>query len=80
MKRSAPAPDTGSKTHDGIAMDAGQPLGCPDGTTFSQSADDLNLLVTGEDIHRANPWFGDWPAQTFKKVLESAIFFEAVIA
>lgn len=76
----ATVPDPGSKAHDGIAVDAGKPLGRPDGASFGKSANDLNLLVKRENVHRANPWVRDWPARTFKKAVESAIFNETVIA
>ena len=43
--------DAGAKAHDGVAVNTGQPLNGADRHALREGGDDLDLLVTAEDIH-----------------------------
>src|SRR5262249_22983634 len=51
VKLGAAAPNPEAKAHDRIAVNASQPLGCPDGHSLGQAGDHLDLLIAGEDVH-----------------------------
>jgi hypothetical protein len=41
--------DASAKAHDGIAVNAGQPLNPADAHTLAEGGDDLDLLIAGKD-------------------------------
>jgi hypothetical protein len=47
----ASAPDTSTKAHDRIAMNASDPLDGADRHALGEGGDDFNLPVAGEDVH-----------------------------